>query len=128
MPPKKLSEAREKRLAAAAEAARDDDRVVLRESGVRVSADATGVLSVRLPLAQIRLLREVANSRGESLSELLQEALGRLLGSAGPDVSMSSVRQMIFYSGGGLPRASTESGPLHVRPNLSEAPTGSFVA
>lgn len=106
---RKLTGEAEARLAASAERDRDDSGCVLRRSEVRVSAEASGVLSVRLPLAQIRALRQEAVKRNMSLSDLLQEAVNRFLGSPGGEVSTSRSLQRVFiYSGGGMPVARTE--------------------
>jgi hypothetical protein len=106
---RKLTDAAEAQLVASAESDRDNPERVLRRSEVRVSTEASGVLSVRLPLDQIRALRQEAVKRGVSLSDLLQEAVNRFLGSPGGEVSTSKFLQRVFiYSGGGMPIARTE--------------------
>lgn len=106
---RKLTASAEARMVASAEADRDDPGRVLRRSEVRVSNEASGVLSVRLPLEQIRVLRQEAAKRSVSLSDLLQEAVNRFLGSPGGEVSTSRSLQRVFiYSGGGMPVARTE--------------------
>jgi hypothetical protein len=105
---RKLTGAEEARMVAEAERSRDDESTTLRRVDVRVGAGASGVLSVRLPIEQIRALRQKAAQRGESLSDLLQEAVNRLLGTSGPEVSMSqSLDRVVVYTGGGLPVART---------------------
>lgn len=72
MAKRKYTQREERALIERAEAARDSDAPLTLVPS-RVREDATGVLSVRLPLAQIRMLREIAARRGVGLSALLQD-------------------------------------------------------
>lgn len=105
---RRLTEAEEARMVGAAERSRDDEDAAVRQVDVRIAADASGVLSVRLRIEQIRTLRQIAAQRGESLSDLLQEAVNQLIGTCGPEVSTSrSLTRMVFHVSGGLPAART---------------------
>jgi hypothetical protein len=121
---RRLTEAEEARMVAAAERSRDDKDTAVRKVDVRVAADASGVLSVRLRIEQIRTLRQIAAQRGESLSDLLQEAVTQMIGTCGLDVSTSqSLNRIVFYVSGGLPAARTTTPqPIGMSSSLA-APT-----
>lgn len=64
-----------------------------------VSPQGTAVLSVRLPMEQMRDLRSVAESRHISVSALLQEAVAGLLAAPGPRMSASRKLSRLWVSG-----------------------------
>jgi hypothetical protein len=84
------------RLIREAEEARDDDSVVLAAGRIKRGTDPTAVLSVRVPLAQLRQLRSIASRRAISLSELLKEAVDSHTGTGGVKVWDSSGR-IVYY-------------------------------
>ena len=93
-----LTAEEEKRLAAEAEDARDRE-LPLKRAGVKVSEDATAVLSVRVPINQLRMLRSLAAERRVSLSTLLQDAIEQAVSNRGPRVSYSQRVSRLFVSG-----------------------------
>jgi hypothetical protein len=100
----------ERKLAQQAEANRDDPSVEIVAVPLRVSVEASAVLSVRLPIDQIRTLRGLASARGISLSTLIHEAVQQLLSAPPPRVTVSqSVKRV--YVAGALADMSAESEP-----------------
>ncbi len=103
---RELSAEEEAALVKQAEAQRGDAAAwgFERPHRVRRGRGATAVLSVRVPLAQLRELRSLAGARGLSLSELLQEAVGALAAS-GPRISFSAnvKRATVYVKGRGGP-------------------------
>lgn len=69
--------------------------------------DASGVLSIRMPLDQIRMLRELAVRRGMSLSALLQELAAASVANEDQRMFVSRSASRVQVSGVGL-RASVE--------------------
>jgi hypothetical protein len=102
-------------LTVAAEQARDAGSVG-EYANVKVGADVTAVLSVRLRMDQLRAIRETAAQRGISISSLLQQAVAQVV--AKPEPRMTVTQQVTrlwvrgaepeMESGGGVDE--TESG------------------
>ena len=117
-----LSEAEERDLIAAAEAARDAGLVGAR-ANMRVAADASAVLSVRLPLDQLRAVRAMASARGESISALLQDAVLQLLTKEEPQLTATEQLARLWVSGIAL-AAPTAGATATIRVECPEPTTG----
>ena len=102
MASKRLTPEAEAQLIADAEANRDDETSTLTKTTGRVAPDASAVLSVRMPIEQVRTLRNVARERNQTLSELVQAAVIGLIAAPQPQVEISeAVSRCIVYSSGG---------------------------
>ena len=88
---RKITREEEAALADEAAGLRDDEAAwdFARARAVRRGASPSAVLSVRVPLEQLKGLRRLAAVEGVSLSELLKEAVASYVGSTGPEVSSS---------------------------------------
>lgn len=107
--------AAEERLIAEAEAARDDPATQLHPVQMRIAEGTTAVLSVRLPLDELRALRRLAEARGVSISGLLQEAVAALLaGGAAVRFSSGRAKQVTVYTAGFRQPESEAPGPTVV--------------
>ena len=93
-----ISKLEEQQMIAAAEAARDAG-VVPERANLKVASDASAVLSVRLPVDELRALRAVAVDRGQSLSSLLQDAVLQLLTKPEPNVTATEQLQRFWVTG-----------------------------
>lgn len=101
-----MSRQEEEALVREAERLRDADT---EPSGLRFSPNATAVLSVRLPMNDLRTLRSIAKARRISLSALLQEAVEQLLATDGPKVSVSQSAIRFAVSGAELTASPQDS-------------------
>lgn len=122
---REISGAEERRLIAASERARDAGEVGER-ANVKVSADATAVLSVRLPMEQLRAIRENAASQGISISSLLQQALALL--AAKPKPRMTATQQVTrLWVEGVVPEMESMAAPNEAEPNSVQTETGGYM-
>lgn len=101
-----------------AEAARDSDSP-LSIVPVRARDDATGVLSVRLPLAQIRSLRDMAVRRGVSLSALLVESMAAIAALESQRMTVSRQTSRFHVVGVGLQAAAGDGSRVQYQGDLS---------
>lgn len=96
---KRMTEAKELAAIQSAEAARDDPAGELASADIRLSGEASAVLSVRLPREQVKLLRALAEGRNTTLSSMLQAAVEDLIASAGPRMSVSQKISRLYVHG-----------------------------
>ncbi|HXK34206.1 MAG TPA: ribbon-helix-helix protein, CopG family [Dehalococcoidia bacterium] len=89
MAPRKLTRAEERRLRGEAEGrvSGDDRWDFAHPKRVRVSRNASAVLSVRMPYERVRLLRAMAKRNHLSMSDLVKAALEEYTAARGPDIS-----------------------------------------
>ena len=92
------SAAEERQLIADAEALRDSPTKAT-PVRLRAAEDATAVLSVRLPMSQLRAMRAIAGARGVSLSALLQDAVDQLLAERGTRMTVSRRVHRLYVAG-----------------------------
>ena len=110
----------ETRLVAEIEAQRESDGVLGEGRRVNRGSEPTAVLSVRIPLEQMKLLRQVAGERRESVSEVLKDALYAFTGIGGSRVWYGGdIQRLAFFSGVAPVRA--ESGALPFYPSQTNA-------
>jgi hypothetical protein len=114
-----ISAAEERQLIADAEAHRDSGTRST-PARLRPSEDATAVLSVRLPMSQLRALRAVAAARGASLSAVLQDAVDQLVAERGPRMTVSQ-RVHRLYVAGATPELGNLDQSTVVTSNCQEA-------
>ena len=93
---RKMTREEEATLAAEAQELRDDEAAwdYRQARLVRRGRSPSAVLSVRVPLAQLRELRKLAAAERISLSDLLKDAVASYVAYAGPQVSSSGPRQL----------------------------------
>lgn len=95
-----LDPAEEERLIAEVEARRDAGEPLGEGRPVNRGTDPSVVLSVRISLEQMRLLRAVAQQRRETVSDVLKDALYAYTGIGGSRVWYGgSVQSVAFFSG-----------------------------
>ena len=99
---RKLTTDEEQRLREEAERVRTDQGLWedYRPAKVVRGKNPTAVLSVRVPLSQLRGLRAIAGQQGRSLSDVLKDAVDAYVAASGPQVtsSCSTKRITIFMS------------------------------
>jgi hypothetical protein len=93
-----ISAPEEEQLIADAERARDSG-IAPTPTTIRRAQDASAVLSVRLSTTQLRSIRDLATSRGVSISVLLQTAVDQLLAQQGPRLTLSRHVTRVFVAG-----------------------------
>lgn len=98
---RQISATEERELIAAAESLRAAG-IVGERANIKVNTDATAVLSVRLPIDQLRALRDVAVERHESVSALLQDAVLQLLTRPVPRVSATDALPRFWVTGAAI--------------------------
>lgn len=96
---KHLTAEEEARLIEAAEAASESEEIVLERVPSRIRTDASAVLSVRLPLADVKALRAAAAREGVSLSALLQQLVSSWARRAPLEMSISDTPRRLYVEG-----------------------------
>jgi hypothetical protein len=117
-----LTAAEERKLVKNAEKLRDDDEAELLVQDVKARSDATAVLSVRLPLNEIRFLREVASRRGVSLAALIKDVSSALAAEAEQRMSVSRGVARLHVTGVGLESSVSPAGASGGRIDVSGPP------
>jgi hypothetical protein len=122
---KRLSAEEEAQAIADAVAMRDDPSVMPMRVPGRPTSSGSAVLSVRLPVGQVRMLRAMAAERRISLSEMLSEAVTSVLAGSGPTLSASKGASHLFMFGGVGPEPTDTSGDHGASTLYDESPTTS---